>query len=64
MNNSIGLITPPVGTVLNVVASVSKISMESLMKGVWPFFIAQLVVLLLMVLFPQLVIWPAKLIGG
>jgi len=64
VNNSIGLITPPVGTVLNVVAGVSKISMEDLMKGVWPFLLAQLVVLFLMVLFPQLVMWPAKLIGG
>jgi TRAP-type transport system large permease protein len=64
VNNSIGLITPPVGTVLNVVAGVSRISMEDLMKGVWPFLLAQLVVLFLMVLFPQLVLWPARLIGG
>ena len=64
VNNSIGLITPPVGTVLNVVAGVARISMEDLMKGVWPFLLAQLVVLFLMVLFPQLVMWPAKLIGG
>jgi TRAP-type transport system large permease protein len=64
VNNSIGLITPPAGTVLNVVAGVSRISMEDLMKGVWPFLLAQLVVLFLMVLFPQLVMWPAKLIGG
>jgi tripartite ATP-independent transporter DctM subunit len=64
VNNSIGLITPPVGTVLNVVAGVTKISMEDLMKGVWPFLLAQLVVLFLMVLFPQLVMWPARLIGG
>ena len=64
VNNSIGLITPPVGTVLNVVAGVSKISMEDLMKGVWPFLLAQLVVLFLMVLFPQLVMWPARLLGG
>ncbi|MCA0423461.1 MAG: TRAP transporter large permease subunit [Proteobacteria bacterium] len=61
VNNSIGLITPPVGTVLNVVAGVSRISMEKLMVGVWPFFIAQLIVLLLMVLFPQLVMWPAAM---
>jgi tripartite ATP-independent transporter DctM subunit len=64
VNNSIGLITPPVGTVLNVVAGVSKISMEDLMKGVWPFLLAQLVVLFLMVMFPQLVMWPAKLLGS
>ena len=41
INNSIGLITPPVGTVLNVVAGVSRISMEDLIKGVWPFLIAR-----------------------
>ncbi|MBC7799252.1 MAG: TRAP transporter large permease subunit [Gemmatimonadaceae bacterium] len=64
VNNSIGLITPPVGTVLNVVAGVSRISMEDLIRGVWPFLLAELVVLLLMVLFPALVTWPARLIGG
>ena len=64
VNNSIGLITPPVGTVLNVVAGVSRISMEDLIRGVWPFMLAELVVLLLMVLFPPLVMWPARLIGG
>jgi tripartite ATP-independent transporter DctM subunit len=64
VNNSIGLITPPVGTVLNVVAGVSRISMEDLMRGVGPFLLAELVVLFLMVLFPPLVTWPARLIGG
>jgi len=64
INNSIGLITPPVGTVLNVVAGVSRISMEDLIKGVWPFMLAELVVLLLMVLFPALVTWPARLLSG
>jgi tripartite ATP-independent transporter DctM subunit len=64
VNNSIGLITPPVGTVLNVVAGVSRISMEDLIKGVWPFMLAELVVLFLMVLFPSLVTWPARLLSG
>src|SRR5215218_6404063 len=64
VNNSIGLITPPVGTVLNVVAGVAKIDMEDLIKGVWPFLLAQLVVLFLMVLFPALVTAPARWIGG
>ena len=64
INNAIGLITPPVGVVLNVVCGVSRISMEDIIKGVWPFMIAQLVVLFLMVLFPQLVIVPAKWFGG
>lgn len=64
INNAIGLITPPVGVVLNVVCGVSRISMEDIVKGVWPFMIAQLVVLFAMVLFPGLVTIPAKWFGG
>ena len=64
VNNSIGLITPPVGTVLNVVAGVTRTNMEDLIRGVWPFMLAELVVLLLLVLFPALVTWPARLLAG
>ncbi|MBL0420698.1 TRAP transporter large permease subunit [Ramlibacter sp. AW1] len=60
MNCAIGLITPPVGNVLNVVAGVSRISFEDVVKGVWPFLVAQLVVLALLVLFPSLVTVPAQ----
>jgi tripartite ATP-independent transporter DctM subunit len=64
INNSIGLITPPVGTVLNVVAGVGRISMDDLTKGVVPFMIAEFAILFLMVLFPWLVTWPAKFFHG
>ncbi|MDM0035758.1 TRAP transporter large permease subunit [Variovorax sp. J22P271] len=64
INNSIGLVTPPVGTVLNVVAGVGKISMDDVTKGVVPFMIAEFVIMFLMVLFPWLVTWPAKLFHG
>jgi tripartite ATP-independent transporter DctM subunit len=64
INNSIGLITPPVGTVLNTVCGVAKISMDDIIKGVWPFMIAQLVVLALLIVFPILVTGPAKWFGG
>jgi tripartite ATP-independent transporter DctM subunit len=64
INCSIGLITPPVGVVLNVVCGVSRISMEEIIKGVWPFMIAQLIVLFLMVFFPALVTVPAKWFAG
>ncbi len=60
MNNAIGLITPPVGTVLNVVCGVARISMDDAFKGVMPFFLAQLAVLFLLVLFPDLVLVPLK----
>ena len=60
INNAIGLITPPVGTVLNVVAGVARVSMDDVMKGVLPFMLAQLIVLALLVLFPILVTGPAS----
>jgi tripartite ATP-independent transporter DctM subunit len=64
MNNAIGLITPPVGTVLNTVAGVGKVSMDEVTKGVWPFMLAQFGLMFLMVLFPQLVTWPARWLAG
>lgn len=64
INNSIGLITPPVGVVLNVVAGVARIPMADLIRASWPFMWAELVILFLMVLFPQLVTVPAKWFGG
>ncbi len=60
MNNAIGLITPPVGTVLNVVAGVARIRVDDAVKGVWPFLVAQLAVLFLLVIFPELVLTPAR----
>lgn len=63
MNNAIGLITPPVGTVLNVVCGVARISMDDVIKGVWPFLLAELLVLFLLVFFPGLVTVPARLFG-
>jgi tripartite ATP-independent transporter DctM subunit len=60
MNNAIGLLTPPVGTVLNVAAGVAKTSLDSVIKGVWPFLLAQTILLFLFVLFPQLIMVPAS----
>jgi tripartite ATP-independent transporter DctM subunit len=60
INNAIGLITPPVGTVLNTVAGVGRISVDAVTRGVLPFMVAQFVLLLLLTLFPQLVLVPAR----
>ncbi|RZJ25148.1 MAG: TRAP transporter large permease subunit [Haliea sp.] len=60
MNNAIGLITPPVGTVLNVVCGVAKVSMDDAFKGVMPFLIAELIVLFALVIFPDIVMVPLK----
>lgn len=64
INNAIGLITPPVGTVLNVVAGVSRMSISDVTRGVWPFVIAQSAVLFLLIMFPSLVTVPARWFAG
>ena len=64
MNNAIGLITPPVGVVLNVVAGVGRMSMDTVTKGVLPFMLAQFIIMFLMVLFPWLVTIPASWFHG
>ena len=58
MNNAIGLITPPVGIVLNVVCGVGRVPMGAVMRGVLPFLLAQTAVLFWLVMFPQWVIAP------
>jgi len=64
INNAIGLITPPVGTVLNAVAGVGRISMDEVTRGVWPFMLVQFGVMFLMVLFPSIVLVPARWLYG
>lgn len=59
MNCSIGMITPPVGVVLNVVSSIGKISIAQATRGVVPFLIAETAVLVALIVFPALVTVPA-----
>nr|WP_315494580.1 TRAP transporter large permease subunit [uncultured Rhodoferax sp.] len=58
LNGAIGLITPPVGTVLNVVAGVGRLPLHQVIKGVNPFLITYTLILFLFVLFPQIVTAP------
>jgi len=60
INNAIGLLTPPVGTVLNVVCGVGRIPMHDVIRGVMPFLISQVVVMGLLIAFPILVLGPLK----
>ncbi len=60
MVNAIGLITPPVGTVLNTVCGISGVSMEAAAKGAMPYLVAQMILIMLLVLFPALVTVPAS----
>ncbi|MCY1525727.1 C4-dicarboxylate TRAP transporter large permease protein DctM [compost metagenome] len=60
LNTTIGLITPPVGNVLNVVGGVGRVGLDRVMVGVLPFMFAHLTVLGLLVAFPTLVMTPLR----
>lgn len=59
-----GLLTPPVGTVLNVASAAGGITMEKVVKSVLPFLIVEVVIILLMIIFPQIVIVPFEILSG
>jgi tripartite ATP-independent transporter DctM subunit len=58
LNGAIGLITPPVGTVLNVVAGVGRLSLNDVIRGVNPFLVTYLIILTVFTVFPQIVTAP------
>lgn len=63
INLCIGLITPPVGTVLYVGCSVSKLSLDRIVKGILPFLLAETLFLVVCIVFPQIITAPAKWFG-
>ena len=62
LNLCIGLLTPPVGTVLYVGCSVSGLKLGQVVRGVLPFLLVEIGVLILFILFPQLIIYPMNLL--
>lgn len=60
INCSIGLITPPVGNVLNVIAGVSKLSFDKAVIGVYPYIIGLICMLILFLFFPALITVPLQ----
>ena len=61
LNLGIGLVTPPVGTTLFVGCAIGKIPIERAARHLWPFWIAMLVVLLLVTYIPALALWVPSL---
>jgi tripartite ATP-independent transporter DctM subunit len=64
INCSIGLITPPVGNVLNVVCGVGKVKMSVAVRGAWPFIVAYLILLAAFVSVPGIITAPMKFFIG
>jgi len=60
----IGLLTPPVGILLFVMAGVSQVSVRNILANLWPFYLALMVVILLVAFVPGLSLWLVDLWGG
>jgi tripartite ATP-independent transporter DctM subunit len=57
VNLGIGLLTPPVGSVLFVGCAIGKVSIEDVTRSIWPFYIVMFVVLMLVTYVPGITLW-------
>lgn len=64
LNCGIGLITPPVGTVLFIGCALGKVPVSQATKASWPFFFAMCIALLLVTYIPQISLWLPHLVNG
>ena len=62
LTGGLGLVTPPVGSVLFIGTAIGKISIAETMRSIWPFWLAGLVVLLVVAFFPEMSLWLPKLL--
>jgi len=63
VNLGIGLITPPVGTVLFDGSAVGKLPIEAVVRALMPFFVLLLIVLMIVTYVPQLSLWLPRAVG-
>lgn len=64
LTGGLGLVTPPVGSVLFIGTAIGKITIAQSMRTIWPFWLAGLAVLLVVALFPELSLWLPKALKG
>lgn len=64
LNCGIGLLTPPVGSVLFIGSAVAKLSMEKVVKATLPFYLCMIIVLLLISFIPEITLILPEVIGG
>lgn len=63
LNLTIGMITPPVGPVLFVISTVGGLKLEKLSKAIIPLLLAELLVLVLVILFPEISVTLPRMLG-
>src|SRR5215469_166485 len=63
LNLGIGLCHPPVGSILFVGCAVGKVTMEQVMRKIWPFYAVMFAVLMMVTYIPSLSLWMVRLVG-
>jgi tripartite ATP-independent transporter DctM subunit len=63
LNLNVGLVTPPVGAVLFIGCSVAKLKIQNMIKPLIPFYIAMIIILLLVTFVPEISLWIPNLFG-
>lgn len=63
VNCMIGLITPPYGIVLFVINATTEIPLRAIIREIWPFIAVLIVALVIMIVFPELVLWLPQRFG-
>jgi tripartite ATP-independent transporter DctM subunit len=63
LNLGIGLCHPPVGAILFVGCAVGKVSLEQVMREIWPFYLVMFTVLMLVTYIPAISLWLVHLHG-
>jgi tripartite ATP-independent transporter DctM subunit len=63
LNLGIGLVTPPVGSVLFVGCAIGKIPIEQTVRTIWPFYLAMILALAAVAYFPALSLWLPELLN-
>jgi len=64
LNCGIGLLTPPVGSVLFIGCAVGKRPMDKVVKETLPFYLCMILALLLITFIPDISLLVPKLLGG
>jgi TRAP-type C4-dicarboxylate transport system permease large subunit len=63
LNLGIGLVTPPVGSVLFVACAVGRIPIERTVRTIWPFYLALLAALAMVIYLPAISLWLPGVLG-
>jgi tripartite ATP-independent transporter DctM subunit len=62
VNLGIGLLTPPVGSVLFVGCAIGNVTIEQVTKSIWPFYIVMFIVLMMVTYIPAITLWLPRLV--